>query len=203
MAASRSAYASIAGSAFAGLAVAGLAAAGLALGWAGTAAAQETPRWSAIDCAQSKLATAPGLTCKATQSFAGGDSSTGNAGGTFQRWLAEGRMNGAGVFYFMTAATSVGASIVENASLVRDIRNEMKDGNMIHEFSPMGNRGGADYMTFMTGAGQSCVGIRRYGPSQGEGYMWILYGVRCDPRGTAMSDAQVYAFIASANARGS
>lgn len=177
--------------------------AGLFLGWAGAATAQDTPQWSTVDCAQSRLAAPPGLQCKATQNFAGGDSSTGNAGGTFRRWLAEGQVNGGGVFYFMTEATSVGASIVETGSLQKDIRNEMKDGNMIHEFSPMGNRGGADYMTFMTGAGSSCIGMRRYGPSQGSGYRWILYGVRCDPRGGTITDAQVDSFIAGARHRGS
>ena len=76
-----------------------LTVAGLALVWVGTAAAQETPRWSDIDCAQSRPAVPPGLACKATQNFAGGDDSSGSAGGTFRRWLADGRLNGAGVLY--------------------------------------------------------------------------------------------------------
>ena len=177
--------------------------AGLALGWAGMAVAQDAPRWSDIECAQSRLSTPPGLQCKATQNYAGGDSSTGSAGGTFRRWLASGRMSGAGVFYYLAEATSLGASVMEGSSLQKDIRNEMKDGNMIHEFSPMGHRGGADYMTFMTGTGNSCVGIRRYGPSQGDGYRWILYGVSCDPRGRTITDAQIDGFIAGAGYRGS
>ncbi|MDO8941828.1 MAG: hypothetical protein Q7U75_01520 [Desulfobacterales bacterium] len=176
---------------------------GFALGGAGTAVAQDTPRWSEIDCAQSRLSTPPGLQCKATQNYAGGDRSTGSAGGTFRRWLASGRMNGAGVFYYLAEATSLGASMMEGSSLQKDIRNEMKDSNMIHEFSAMGNRGGADYMTFMTGAGNACVGIRRYGPSQGAGYQWILYGVSCDPRGRPVTDAQIDGFIAGASYRGS
>lgn len=177
--------------------------AGLALGWAGAAGAQDTPRWSDIDCAQSRLAVPPGLQCKATQNYAGGDNSTGSAGGTFRRWMASGPFSGAGVFYYLAEATSLGASMMEGASLQSDIRSEMKDGNMIHEFSPMGNRGGADYMTFMTGAGNSCIGMRRYGPSQGDGYKWILYGVRCDPRGRTISDAEIDGFIAAAGYRGS
>ena len=177
--------------------------AGFILGGAGAAVAQDTPRWSDIDCAQSRLSTPPGLQCKATQNYAGGDRSTGIAGGTFRRWLASGRLGGAGVFYYLAEATSLGASMMEGTSLQNDIRSEMKDGNMIHQFSPMGNRGGADYMTFMTGAGNSCVGIRRYGPSQGEGYRWILYGVSCDPRGRTITDAQIDGFVAGASYRGS
>jgi hypothetical protein len=180
-----------------------LVVAGFAVGWAGMAVAQDAPRWSDIDCAQSRLSSPPGLQCRATQNYAGGDVSTGSAGGTFRRFLASGRMNGAGVFYYLAEATSLGASVMEGASLQKDVRTEMKDGNMIHEFSPMGNRGGADYMTFMTGAGNACVGIRRYGPSQGDGYRWILYGVSCDPRGKPVTDAQIDGFIAGASYRGS
>ena len=58
-------------------------------------------------------------------------------------------------------------------------------------------------MTFMTGAGNSCVGIRRYGPSQGEGHRWILYGVSSDPCGRPITDAQIDGFIAGASYRGS
>ena len=180
-----------------------LAVAGFALAWAGSASAQDTLRWSDVDCAQSRLSTPPGMQCKATQNYAGGDSSTGSAGGTFRRWLASGRLNGAGVFYFLAEATSLGASMMETASLQKDIRSVMNDSNMIHEFSPMGNRGGADYMTFMTGAGNSCVGMRRYGPSQDAGYKWILYGVSCDPRGRTMTDAQIDGFLTAASYRGS
>ncbi len=183
--------------------VCALAAGGFALACAAAAVGQETQRWSEVDCAQSRLSVPPGLQCKSTQNYAGGDSSTGTAGGTFRRWLASGRMNGAGVFYYLAEATSVGASTMEGSSLVKDIRTEMKDGNMIHEFSPMGNRGGADYMTFTSGAGNSCLGIRRYGPSQGEGYKWILYGVSCDPRGRPITEAQIDGFIAGASYRGS
>ena len=64
-------------------------------------------------------------------------------------------------------------------------------------------RGGADYMTFMTGAGNSCVGMRRYGPSQGAGSQWILYGVSCAPRGRTMTDAQIDGFLTAASYRGS
>ena len=58
-------------------------------------------------------------------------------------------------------------------------------------------------LTDMTGAGNSCVGMRRYGPSQGAGYQWILYGVSCDPRGRTMTDAQIDGFLTAASYRGS
>ena len=58
-------------------------------------------------------------------------------------------------------------------------------------------------MTFTGASGDSCVGIRRYGPSQGMGYQWILYGVRCAPGGMMTSDAEIDRFISGAAVRGS
>jgi hypothetical protein len=166
--------------------------------------AQDTIRWSDIDCGQSRIAAPSGLKCRATQDYAGGHSGwEAGAGGTFRRWTAFGAHGGAGLFYYLAEATSPGASIMEGASLKQDIRSEMRDSNMIHDFSPLGHRGGVDYMTFTSASGHACVGIRRYGPSQGDGYQWILYGVRCDPRGRPVTDAEIEGFIASATYRGS
>jgi hypothetical protein len=78
----------------------------------------------------------------------------------------------------------------------------MRDGSKLANFSALGNRGGADYMTFTSASGDACVGIRRYGPAQGAGYQWILYGVRCEPRGRPISEAEIDRFIAGANYRG-
>lgn len=171
---------------------------------AGEAASQDTPRWYGIDCSHSRLAVPAGLKCRTTQNYAGGEHGWGgNAGGTFRRWLASGETDGGGVFYYLAEATSLGAAMMEGASLQQEIRSEMNDGNRLGNFSPLGNRGGADYMTFTSPSGQACVGIRRYGPAQGAGYQWILYGVRCDPRGRAITDAEIDRFIAGATYRGS
>jgi hypothetical protein len=40
------------------------------------------------------------------------------------------------------------------------------------------------------------------GTSAGSDYQWILYGVRCAPRGRATSDAEIDQFIAGATVRG-
>jgi hypothetical protein len=75
-------------------------------------------------------------------------------------------------------------------------------GDKLANFSALGNRGGADYMTFTSASGDACVGIRRYGPAQGAGYQWILYGVRCEPRGRPITDADIDRFIGGATYRG-
>lgn len=180
-----------------------LAGAALALMMAGPSAGQDTPRWYGIDCSHSRLSVPAGLKCSTTQNYAGGEHGWGgNAGGTFRRWMATGATDGAGVFYYLAEATSLGAALMEGASLQQEIRSEMRDPDMLRDFSPLANRGGADYMTFTSASGQACVGLRRYGPAQGAGYQWILYGVRCDPRGRALGDAEIDRFIAGATYRG-
>lgn len=164
------------------------------------AAAQSTaPQWYGIACAHSKIIAPAVQQCRTTQNYSGG--ATGYEA-TFRSWVATGRSGGAGYFYALNEATSPGASLGQNTTLQDTIRAEMSGGAQASGFSALSNRGGADYMTFTNG-GDSCVGIRRYGPSQGVGYQWILYGVRCDPKGRTVSDAEIDQFISGATVRGS
>jgi hypothetical protein len=170
-----------------------------ALMGAGPSVGQEAPRWYGIDCSHSRITVPAGLKCSTTQNYAGGENGWGgNAGGTFRGWMA----SGGGVFYYLVEATSLGAGLMENASMKQAIRSEMRDGDKLANFSALGNRGGADYMTFTSASGDACVGIRRYGPAQGAGYQWILFGVRCEPRGRPITDAEIDRFIGGANYRG-
>lgn len=179
-----------------------LALAGAALGGAAVAGAQETVRWYGIACGHSRIAVPDGLRCRTTQNYSGGQRGwEADAGGTFRNWVAQGSENGSIVFYYLAEATSSGASIMEGASLQKDIRSEMRDGRMTRDFSPLGHRKGADFMTFTSEHGHACVGVRRYGPSQGDGFLWILYGIRCAPLGGTLGQAEVDAFIASARVR--
>lgn len=168
------------------------------------ASAQETVQWWDIACVHSKISVPAGLKCRTTQNYAGGQGSwASDAGGTFRRWMAGGDVGGVQYFYYLAEATSLGAAITQATSLQDTIRSEMARGGGASGYSALTNRGGADYMTFTSAGGESCVGIRRYGPSQGAGYQWILYGVRCDPKGRTTSDAEIDGFIAGATVRGS
>lgn len=89
----------------------------------------------------------------------------------------------------------------EGTSLQDEIRTEMPDGHLIGGFSPLGYRNGTDYMLFTSPNGKPCVGIRRYGPSQGHGNRWILYGFRCDSTGRVISEEEIDEFIGSAHYR--
>ncbi len=56
---------------------------------------------------------------------------------------------------------------MESASLKQAIRSEMRDGNKPRQLSSLGNRGGADYMTFTGGSGDACVGTSTLRPRAG------------------------------------
>ncbi len=124
-----------------------------------------------------------------------------DAEGTSRSWLAFGNLNGVELFYTLSEATSPRVGMQENFSLQKDMRLFMQNANLLRDFSPLGNRGGADFMTFTSPAGNACIGIRRYGPSQDVGYRWILHGLRCEPSGKVVTDAEIDGFIASARYR--
>jgi hypothetical protein len=70
--------------------------------------AQETPIWTDMDCAQSKIVAPAGLKCRATQEFTRSDSpiSGANGGGIFRRWVAFGVIGGNKLYY--QAAEAIG-----------------------------------------------------------------------------------------------
>lgn len=181
---------------------------GLALSALGSisagAFAQQTPVLSDIDCARSKMAVPAGLRCQATQNFSGFPGGwQGDAGGTYRTWTASGAPAGVQLLYLMTEVTSMDVGLNPSVTLQDLIRSEMADGKEARDFSALANRGGADFMTFTAATGDSCVGVRRYGPTAGVGYQWILSAVRCEPRGRATTEADIDRFIAGATVRGS
>ncbi len=134
----------------------GLAVAASAWMAASPAAGHEAPRWYGIDCSHSRIAVPTGPKCSTTQNYAGGENGWGgNAGGTFRGWMASGAADGAGVFDYLVEATSLGAGLMESVLLKQAIRSEMRDGDKLANFSALGNRGGADYMTFTSASGDA------------------------------------------------
>ena len=169
----------------------------------GGASAQQTPAWSDIDCAQSKIITPPGLKCRATQEYAGGTGYwSAGPGGTFRRWTTEGTLNGHKFFYHANEVTSLGSSIMEAKSLQEGLKEMTREARGGSSFSQLGDRGGVDYITFVGADGESCVGIRKYGPSVRAGYQWILNAMRCSPTGKPVPQVEIDRFIAAAGFRG-
>lgn len=166
--------------------------------------AHDTPKLFVIHCAQSKITVPAGLRCSTTPDVAGGQSGwSADAGGTYRYWTAIGEINDVQLVYHLAEATSSGASLGPSVTLQDGIKSELPRGKEARNFSALTNRGGADFMTFTAASGDSCVGTRRYGPSSGSEYKWILNAVRCEPKGRPTSDADIDRFIAGATVRGS
>ena len=167
------------------------------------ALAQQYPVWANIDCAQSKIAAPVGLKCRATQEASGstGSISGAGAGGMFRWWSVFGTLRGVKFYYRLSEATSLRAEIRESASLEDGIKKMSPQGKEAKDFSAMTHRAGVDLLTFASAAGESCVGIRRYGPSALTGYKWILNATRCTPKGNPASEAEVDKFISEAGYR--
>lgn len=167
-----------------------------------SAFAQATPQWWNIACAHSKISVPAGLTCRTTQNFSGFPNSD-DGQGTYRNWTASGVVGGVEYFYLLTEVTSRDRGLTPTKSLQDTIRLEMLPSAQPSGFSALTNRGGADYITYATAQGASCVSVRRYGPSATVGYQWILYAVRCQPQGGTVSDAEIDRLIAGTTVRGS
>jgi hypothetical protein len=170
---------------------------------AASAVAQETPRLFEIACAHSRLAVPDGLRCQTTRNYSGfPNSADSDPGGTFRNWLASGTVDGVQYLYLMVEVTSMNVGLNPVKTLHDTIKAEIALARATN-FSALAHRGGADLMTFDIAAGNACVGIRRYGPSETVGYRWILNAVRCEPPGRTISEPDIDSFIAGATVRGS
>ena len=166
------------------------------------ASAQDTVKWWDIACVHAKMSVPAGLRCKTTQNYASQSGWGGNAGGTFRQWQALGQVGGVLYFYGLEEATSLEASLAPTGALQDQIKAEMGTANAARNFSALVHRRGVDFMTFTAGSNDSCVALRRYGPSSGAEYKWILSALRCEPAGRPTTDADIDVFIAGATVRG-
>ena len=153
-----------------------------------------------MDCAQSKLVTAAGLRCRATNVFGsrGAPSSTG--GGQVKSWNASGTVQQAKLYYYVTEIVDTTTS-VKVATLSDDIRVISPQAKSAANMSGLEKKGDADFVTFNNAQNDNCVGIRKYGATRAAGYSWILYATRCTPAAQKASDAEINAFIAGAGFR--
>lgn len=173
----------------------------LACGFFGQGHAQVRD-WDDIDCVGSRLAIPAGLKCRATQEYQVGQvNAKGSGKGTMRRWSASGRVNGIKFFYYLFEVTSVGTGTGDSRSLVEAIIDSSPQGRGAEDFSPLTKRSGVDFVTFTGGAGERCVGIRKYGPSSKTGFKWLLNATRCAPKGRPASDPEIDKFISEANPR--
>jgi hypothetical protein len=165
-----------------------------------SAFAQETPVWSDVDCAQSKIVAPAGFKCRATQEYYGGQgTASSDAGGKFRQWSASATLNNVRLYYFLHEAIGGRSNITATESLEERIKQLGRKADK--NFSQTLPMAGGDYVRYEGPAGQPCVGIRKYGPSTSIGFRWIMAGTRCAQKDKTISDQDIASFIASADYR--
>jgi hypothetical protein len=162
--------------------------------------AQQTHVWSDVDCTQSKIVVPAGFKCRATQEYYGGQGTAfSGAGGMFREWTASATLNNVRLFYLLHEGIAGRSNVVTTEPLEERIKQLSRKADK--NFSPTSPMAGGDYVRYEGPLGQPCVGIRKYGPSLGTGFKWIMTGTRCVQKGETISDQDIANFIASANYR--
>lgn len=172
--------------------------AALALASLGADAAAQT--WSYLDCAASRIVVPADFYCRTTSPYAATVAIVGgNGGGTFQAWTAAGTTGKARLYYILTATVGTSGG-VRPIALAEDIL-KLPQAQRSTGMSELVHRGDADMVTFKSAANQSCIGIRKVGPSSSTAYRWVLQATQCLPAGQVASDADIDTFIHEARVR--
>jgi hypothetical protein len=169
---------------------------GCLLAFAGAAAAQETPVWADVDCAQSLLVAPSGLKCRSTQIYSGSASQISGAGGKGQRrqWASFGIVNGSKIYVHCLDEVAA-ASSAEAGPLDQSIRSISPYAKRADNFSEQKSLNDANYETFTSEAGESCVAARKFGPARKRGFKWIVHASKCAPVGKQLSEGEIGQFV--------
>ena len=163
------------------------------------AAAQQALKFTTIGCSESKIVGSGDL-CLASNDRAGGDYPGSSGGGLFKYWVARNKGAELKVYYYVVEA--IGArSTVRPSALVDEIKAAIPMAKGATGFTESRATTGADYTTFQSAAGQSCVGIRKLGASRAEGYAWVMFAGSCRPGTAPIGEAEVAAFAAKTDFR--
>lgn len=133
--------------------------------------------WSDLDCARSRIAVLPGMTCNSSAEYNGVDGS-----GKFQRWAA-GSHSSTTATYVMLVDGSEPTSIHlplqrdEEAEFIQEISNFTR--NNAQDWSPLVEIAGGYYATFKAGDGRPCFAFAKPGPARGNGLAWVMRGYHC------------------------
>jgi hypothetical protein len=173
----------------------------MSIAMASVAMAQETPKWSDVDCAKSHIVGPIGLKCRATQVYSGGNKMSSSAAGTFQHFSMTGTVNGAKLFFFSKEGVDPNSSIIA-VSMENAVRDFAPGGKSATNFAGAAPTGGGDYSRFTGANDDVCVATRKVGPPRGNGNRWYLLATKCVPKGQTISDADIASMMAAANFRG-
>jgi hypothetical protein len=171
-----------------------------AIGLPGAAWAQSgNVDWADIDCLQSRIVPAEGLRCRATNKLTSDALSTGEA--LYRYWNASGTINDVKYYYYVAEALSSKSAIMPEQGLADAVRVRSPQGRGSANMSDVVQRQDADFVSFEGPGKESCVGIRKIGPSHAQGAKWVLYATRCAPQGQLVADADIATFVRQARVR--
>ena len=117
----------------------------------------------------------------------------------FRQWTASATVNNVRLFYHLHEGVVGRSTVTATESLEERIKQLSRKPDK--NFSPTSPMAGGDYVRYEGPLAQPCVGIRKYGPSMGTGFKWIMVGTRCVQKGMTISDQDIASFIASADHR--
>jgi hypothetical protein len=162
------------------------------------AEAQQTIVWSDIDCATTKLVVPAGLRCRETNEAGTRGRATSSGIGVTKSWNAYGTAKQVKYYYYVHQVLSPRTYIHvgQFTEVLSGLSSDAKGGSNMSVPVP---RHGVDFVTFKGPKQESCVGIRKLGPSTSVGVAWVLYASRCSAR--KPTDSEVDAFIAAADFR--
>jgi hypothetical protein len=155
--------------------------------------------WVDIDCRQSRIGPTDGLRCRATDKLTSDALSTGE--GLYRFWNASGSVEDTKYYYYVAEALSAKAAIVAKPDLADAVRGRSPQGRGSANMSEVRQRQDADVVSFESAAKESCIGIRKTGPGNGQGAKWVLYATRCVPQGQPVTDGDIAAFVRHARIR--
>ena len=154
--------------------------------------------WSDINCRDSRIATWPGMTCRATNVV----TTEGNIG-AFRQWSAFGTTKEGYYAHMFVWEGQNGYSYVTAGDTTGDFVKWMYEhGASATQVSPPARYKDADYVTLMDGKhGRVCVGFRRMGKFQRGGHDSLTAGVMCAPPGKNFAPNDIGIFIDSVTLR--
>jgi hypothetical protein len=176
--------------------LAAMAALGLpAVAWAQAGGVE----WADVDCAQSRIWPTMGLHCRATSALTNDALSTGQ--GLFRFWNAAGTIRDVKYYYYVAEAVHPSSAVTAKQELGDALRTRSPQARGSVMMSDVQQHKGADFVSFMSATKESCVGIRKNGPTNAQGTRWVLYATRCVPQGQQITDSDIDWFVREARLR--
>jgi hypothetical protein len=155
--------------------------------------------WADVDCLQSRIVPTEGLRCRATGKLTSDALSTGEP--LYRYWNASGTVKDVKYYYYVAEALSTKSAIMPEQGWPDAVRVRSPQGRGSANMSDVVQRLDADFVSFQGPGRESCVGIRKIGPSHAQGAKWVLYATRCAPEGQQVADAEIATFVRQARVR--